>query len=187
MEHVEQGTSRPSFRTPRIISQEALIEFSLAAVGIKIIFPLTEDNQDSITKTTEETHYQENIQQFCAPVIHPRTGGLITSYKRSSKDPELKAVWETGFGKDWVSLSQGDTRTGAKGTDTFKILRPEQVLLIPNDRVVTYSNIVVDYRPHKDDPNRVRITAGGNLIIYPGELTTRTAYITTSKILWNSV
>ena len=61
------------------------------------------------------------------------------------------------------------------------------MLLIPNDRVVTYANIVVDYRPHKDDSNRVRITSGGNLIIYPGELTTRIADITTSKILWNSV
>ena len=37
------------------------------------------------------------------------------------------------------------------------------------------------------DPNRVRITAGGNLIEYTGELTTRTADLTTSKILWNSV
>jgi len=33
----------------------------------------------------------------------------------------------------------------------------------------------------------VRITAGGNLIEYPSELTTRTADLTTSKILWNSV
>ena len=31
------------------------------------------------------------------------------------------------------------------------------------------------------------MTAGGNLIIYPGELTTRTVDITKSKILWNSV
>ena len=59
--------------------------------------------------------------------------------------------------------------------------------MILNDRVVTYANIVVDYRPQKEDPNRVCITAGGNLIVYPGELTKRTADITTSKILWNSV
>ena len=50
-----------------------------------------------------------------------------------------------------------------------------------------YANIVVDYRPQKEDPNRVRITAGGNLINYPGELTTRTTNLTTSKILRNSV
>ena len=84
-------------------------------------------------------------------------------------------------------MAQGDKRIGAIGTNTFKILCPDQVLLIPNDRVVTYANIIVDYRPQKEYPNRVRITVGGNLIIYPGELTTRTADITTSKILWNSV
>jgi hypothetical protein len=44
----------------------------------------------------------------------------------------------------------------------------------------------VDYRPQKADPNRVRITVGGNLIDYPGESTTRTADITTAKLLWNS-
>jgi len=33
----------------------------------------------------------------------------------------------------------------------------------------------------------VRITVGGNLINYPGELTTNTADLITSKILWNSV
>ena len=57
---------------------------------------------------------------------------------------------------------------------------------IPKDRVITYARIVVDYRAHKKDPNRVRITAGGNLIQYPGELTTRTADLTTSKVMWNS-
>ena len=89
-----------------------------------------------------------------------------------AKDPDLKEVWETGFGNEWGSLAQGDKRTGSIGTNTFMIPRPDQVLLIPNDHVVTYANITVEYRPQKEDPNRVRIMAGGNLIIYPGELTT---------------
>ena len=72
-------------------------------------------------------------------------------------------------------------------TNTLIILRPDEVHMILNDRVVTYANIVVDYRPQKEDPNRVRITAGGNLIVYPGELKTRTADITISKILRNRV
>ena len=46
---------------------------------------------------------------------------------------------------------------------------------------------MVDFRPQKADPHRIRITAGGNLIYYPGELSTRTADLTTSKLLWNSV
>ena len=63
----------------------------------------------------------------------------------------------------------------------------DEIANIPKDRVVTYARVVVDFRPQKDDPNRVRITVGGNLIKYPGELTTRTADLTTSKLLWNSV
>ena len=101
MENLEQETPRPSFQTPVIIIQKELIAFSLAAVGIKIIFSLTKDKQDSNTKTIEEIHSQENLQYFCAPVIHPKTGEIIMSYKRLSKDPELKEVWETGFGKEW--------------------------------------------------------------------------------------
>jgi len=37
------------------------------------------------------------------------------------------------------------------------------------------------------DLHCIRITAGGNLINYPGELMTRTADLTTSKLMWNSV
>jgi hypothetical protein len=67
------------------------------------------------------------------------------------------------------------------------VMDPTDIPNIPADRTVTYANVVVDYRPQKEDPNRIRITAGGNLINYPGELTTRTADITTSKLHWNSV
>ena len=73
-----------------------------------------------------------------------------------------------------------------EGTNTFKFMSHEEISNIPGDRTVTYARIVVDYRAQKKDPNRVRITAGGNLIDYPGELTTCTADLTTSKILWNS-
>ena len=51
-------------------------------------------------------------------------------------------------------------------------LFPKVLKLIPADRTITYAQVVVDYRPQKEDPNRVRITVGGNLINYPGEFTT---------------
>ena len=57
---------------------------------------------------------------------------------------------------------------------------------ISKGKVVTYARTVVDYRPQKKDKNRVRITAGRNLINYPDELTTRTVDITTSKCMCNS-
>ena len=62
----------------------------------------------------------------------------------------------------------------------------DEIKRIPRDCTVTYARIVVDFGPQKEDPNRVRITVGGNLIKFPGELTTRKADLTNSKILWNS-
>ena len=53
--------------------------------------------------------------------------------------------------------------------------------------MITYACVVVDFRPQKPDPNRVCITTRGNLIHYPGELSTRTANLTILKILCNSV
>ena len=73
------------------------------------------------------------------------------------------------------------------GTNTIKFVTHEEIKNIPTDRTVTYAQIVVDYRAHKDDPNRVRITDGVNLINYPEELTTRTADLTTTKDMWNIV
>ena len=58
---------------------------------------------------------------------------------------------------------------------------------IPKDRTVTYARIVVDYRPQKVDLYRVILTVGGNLLNVPGDLSTRTAEMTTSKLLFNSV
>ena len=66
-------------------------------------------------------------------------------------------------------------------------MNQQHIINIPKDTTVTYARITVDYRPQKSDPNRVIITTGGNLIDCPFELTTRTADITTTKILWNSV
>ena len=51
----------------------------------------------------------------------------------------------------------------------------------------TYTQIVVDHRLQKEDPNQIRIAVGGNLITYKGSTLTRTADLTTSKMLWNSV
>ena len=127
------------------------------------------------------------MPQHCCAVIHPTTGEAITKYKTLQNDPLLRDTWARAFGKEFGNLAQGDTTTNTPGTDTIFVLTHEQIAAIPRDRTVTYTRVVVDYRPQKNDPNRVRLTAGGNLIDYPGELTTRTADLTTTKILWNSV
>ena len=73
------------------------------------------------------------------------------------------------------------------GTDSLFVMTHKEIRNILKDRTVTYEQRVVDYRPQKPDPNRVRITSGGDIIKYLGKLTTRTADLTTSKIIWNIV
>jgi hypothetical protein len=51
----------------------------------------------------------------------------------------------------------------------------------------TYANLVVNYRPQKDNPHPIRFTAGGNLINYDGVASVQTADLDTAKLHWNSV
>jgi hypothetical protein len=102
-------------------------------------------------------------------------------------DPATMEIWQTAFGKDFGGMAQGENKTGQKGTNAIFVMTHEEIRLIPADRAITYARVVVDFRPQKADPHRICITAGGNLINYPGELTTQTADLTTSKLMWNSV
>ena len=52
---------------------------------------------------------------------------------------------------------------------------------------VTYTRIVCSVRPKKAEPNRVRITIGGNRINYPSNVSTPTADLLTVIFLINSV
>ena len=82
-------------------------------------------------------------------------------------------------------LAQGYNNT--EGTNTVCFIMHEMINNILKNQMVTYGRIVVDYCPQKEDPNCARITAGGNLIKYPDELTTRTADLCATIFLWNSV
>ena len=73
-----------------------------------------------------------------------------------------------------------------EGTDTIDFIDKSE---IPPDRWkdITYARIVCNYRPEKADPNRVRITVGGDRINCPDDCGTPTADLLTVKLLLNSV
>jgi hypothetical protein len=121
------------------------------------------------------------------PMVHPVTGETISSYKKLMKDPVTAETWQTAFGKDFGGMCQGDDKTGTVDTNAMFVMTPQDVENMPPDRLATYANIIVDFQPQKEDPYRIQICIGGNLINHPGKLTTRTADITTSKLHWNSV
>jgi hypothetical protein len=58
---------------------------------------------------------------------------------------------------------------------------------VPKRPIPTYVKFVCAYKPHKADPHRVRMTVGGDRIEYPREVATKTADITVTKAILNSV
>jgi hypothetical protein len=113
-------------------------------------------------------------------VIHPVTGKEM-EYSALMKDPRLQPLWTQGFGNECGRLLQGIR--DIPGTDTcfFTTLKN-----IPEDRKITYGKIIRDYKPLKQEKERVRLTVGGDILDYSGDIATSTADITTFKILINS-
>jgi hypothetical protein len=85
-------------------------------------------------------------------------------------------------------MAQGDNRTGQKGTDAMFVMTHKDIKhALRAGEKITYCNPVVDHSPQKEDPNRIRLTAGGNLIHCIEELSVPTAGLETVKLHWNSV
>jgi len=121
-------------------------------------------------------------------MVHPTTGETISSYKRLMHNPVTAEIWQMAFGKDFGGMTQGNDRTGQEGTNSIFVMTHAEIKQAYADKVTfTYAKIVVDFRPQNEDPHRIRITAGGNLLKYKGGVSTRTADLSTSKLLWNSV
>ena len=129
-----------------------------------------------------------HLEHFCSPMVHPITGETISSYKKLMHDPATAETWQTAFGKDFGGMTQGDNKTGQEGTNAMFVMNHDEIrTVLKLKKKFTYGNPVVDYRPQKDDPHRIRITAGGNLITYDSSPSVRTADLDTAKLHWNSV
>jgi hypothetical protein len=102
-------------------------------------------------------------------------------YMALMKDPSLQPLWKRGFGNEVGHLFQGIR--DIPGTNTCFFV---ELTNIPKDKQITYGKIVFDYKPHKKEKERVRLTMGGDMLDYSGDVATSTADITTFKILINS-
>jgi hypothetical protein len=102
-------------------------------------------------------------------------------YTALMKDPSLQPLWKRGFGNELGRLFQG--LCDIPGTYTCFFVK---LTNIPKGRKITYGNFFGDYKPHKKEKERVRLTVGGDRLDYSGDVATSTADITTFKILINS-
>jgi len=112
--------------------------------------------------------------------INPDTG-KIAEYRELSNCSEGH-LWQASNAEEIGRLAQG--YGSVKGTNTMFFIPVSQ---IPQGRKATYLRVVSAFRPEKSNPRRVRWTVGGDKVDYPFDVSTKTADLTTAKLLFNSV
>jgi hypothetical protein len=148
-------------QSPRTIQQTHAIN----------ILTLMEQASFSTTHTPRAlTKYAKmpiNFKHNANPMVHPVTGATITSYKKFMHNPAMAEVWQMAFGRDFGGMAQGDNKTGQKGTNAMFVMTHNKIALtLAANKCFTYRNPVINYRPQKEFPHCIQITAGGNLINY---------------------
>jgi hypothetical protein len=114
------------------------------------------------------------LPEMVNAVIFPETGKSLNHQELITK-LRYKIKWMRSTASEINRLYN---------TNTIWFIRRSD---IPNGRKVTYGSCVVDIKDHKEEKERTRLTVGGDQIEYPGDKASRTAGLTTAKILINSV
>jgi hypothetical protein len=132
-------------------------------------------NQEPKTSTNLSGNYKVIIlPEMANAVISPETG-------KSLKHQEL--IKKLRYKIRWMRSTANEINT-LYNTNIIRFIRRSNN---PKGRKVTYGSFVVDIKDHKEEKERTRLTVGGDQIEYPGDKSTRTAGLTTAKILINSV
>ena len=128
----------------RLISQSALNAMTMHEV-LTIHLPFTP--RKLVPSTFNDS---ANYAHFAAPMIHPTTGEIISSYKRLMNDPATAEVWQIAFGKDFGGMAQGDCKTGQKGTNSVFVMTHKEIdIAKAAGHKWTYARVMVDHRPQK--------------------------------------
>ena len=114
--------------------------------------------------------------------FNPDTG-QIAEYKELSTCSE-GALWRASCADEIGRLCHGHGANMPTGTETMVFI---PVSGVPKGTKATYLRIVAAFRPEKANPRRVRFTVGGDRVYYDGDVSTKTADLTTVKTVINSV
>ena len=91
-------------------------------------------------------------------------------------------IWGTSLSNELGRLAQGIRNI--KGNDVIDFISIKDV---PSHKKVTYANMVCNYIPLKSDPNRVRLTVGGDKLDYFDDAASPVATLLKTKLLLNSL
>jgi len=133
--------------------------------------------------TARQAESRQFPREALAAVLNEETGKLI-EYRHLLANPKYHATWSKVYRKEISRLAQGIPGE-VEGTNTISFIDKSH---IPETRWrdVTYGRIVASFRPEKEDPNRIRLTVGGNRIYFTGDCGTPTVGMLTVKLLHHS-
>ena len=132
-----------------------------------------------------------NIRLPYMPMANPYMPSLFHIFDEKGKKQSIddlsrskdKAYWNRGLDNEMGRLSNGIPNR-ITGSNTINFIHKNA---IPKNKKVTYANLVCDFRPHKEEKHRVRLTLGGDKLEYYGETASPAANLLETKILINSV
>ena len=115
--------------------------------------------------------------------------GKKSSYRDliNHPDEKIRNRWLKSGENEFGRLFQGFPPNGsiAEGIGVLEWINKAEV---PKGKKVTYPRYTVAQRPEKThEPDRTRITCGGDVLDYYGDVTTHTTSMETIKMHWNSV
>jgi hypothetical protein len=137
-------------------------------------FAISAQPKTQYTKKPSDNTEVILLPEMANAVICPETG-------KSLKHQEL--ITKLRYRIKWMRSTANEINR-LYNTNTIRFIRRSD---IPKGRKVTYGSFVVDIKDHKEEKERTILTVGGDQIEYPGDKSTRTAGLTTAKILINSV
>jgi hypothetical protein len=125
---------------------------------------------------------------IAALALAPPTAGKQGSLTKLLLGSEAQ-TWERSLTNEWGRLLEhgiGTNRPLAEqitGTGTLFFVEKAHV---PKDRKVTYANFICNIRPQKTETHRVRMTAGGDKLDYPGDASSPAVSMLDAKLHINS-
>jgi hypothetical protein len=181
--HRRQQTPHRRVVTPQ--TPDGMVRFSARQQNL---------SQDMMAETLAQANHYFLFQPTPKSIIHPstpKTGSVILPEMsnavicpetgKSLKHQEL--ITKLKYKVQWMRSTANEIYR-LYNSNTIRFIRRAE---IPKGGKVTYGSFVVDIKDHKEEKERTRLTVGGDQIEYPGDKSTRTAGLTTAKILINSV
>jgi hypothetical protein len=181
---------RVTYHIPTAKSTRAL-PAPLGSAGLCEAFSLSPKAVDRFANLCSSLGKLDCFDPSALSVLDAATGEFL-GHCQLCHDLRYKAIWDTSYANELGRLCQGigsgSTPTGQRvaGTNTFFII---DYLNIPlhKRKEICHTMVVCEVRPEKDDPDRIRITIGGNRICFPGNVGTNTASLELVKLLLSSV